>query len=376
MGRNQPQNPRVETPLFVSQLLFDDLIGTYSPFNHVLGATKNWYLRKPTEPNHSRQGSSRHGTAMNVHSIVTTARTIVTLGREKEISFLAGSIAYFAFISLIPAMVLVLAVGSLVGGERFAVALVQPVESALSEEGSEVLTAALENTAGLAGASIVGLVVLAWSALKVFRALDIAFDRIYAVETRSSITRQLLNGIIVALAIGTALALLVLVRTTLVWLEVPFAGVLGSVLLLGGLIMVLTPMYYVMPPVRVSFRHVLPGSFTAVVGLFALQQVFQIYASNASQYQAYGFIGAVLLFLLWLYFGATIILMGVVVNAALSTTRAETTSLNTHPHAEQLQSGVHVADSRDSDRVARTEEDDRVTDEEETTDPDPAKPVE
>ncbi len=311
---------------------------------------------------------------MNIQPIVTTVRTIVTLGREKEISFLAGSIAFFAFVSLIPAMVLVLAVGALVGGEGFAVALVQLVESALSEEGSEVLTAALENTTGLAGASIAGLVVLAWSALKVFRALDIAFDRIYAVETRSSIIRQLLNGAIVALAIGTALALLVLVRATLMWLEVPFAGVLSSILLIGGLVLVLTPMYYVMPPVRVSLRHVLPGSLTAVVGLFILQQVFQVYAANAAQYQAYGFIGAVLLFLLWLYFGATVILMGVVVNAALSTTRVRTAPTPTDRHAEQLHPGVEVLDSRERNQATRDEQDERLSDEEETTDP--AKPVE
>jgi len=43
---------------------------------------------------------------------------------------------------------------------------------------------------------------------------------------------------------------------------------------------------------------------------------FGLYAANASQFQTFGFVGAVLLFLLWLYFGALILLFGAVVNAA------------------------------------------------------------
>ena len=285
---------------------------------------------------------------MTIRNSVSTLRTIVRLVREQEISFLAGSIAFFAFVSLIPAMVLLLAVGTLLGGEQFATSLVELVEDSLSEEGQEILTAALADTTGIAGASAAGLVVLFWSTLKVFRALDIAFDRIYLAGSPPSLPRQILNGTIVILAVGTSLILLLLVRTALTWLPIAYAGLFGVALVFVGLVIVLTPMYYVMPPTSVSLRRTLPGTVTAVAGLLLLQELFQIYASQAGQYQAYGFIGAVLLFLLWLYFGATIILVGGVVNAALT---LDSPHSSTH---EESQSDSTTHDTRLNDGTRRS----------------------
>jgi len=45
----------------------------------------------------------------------------------------------------------------------------------------------------------------------------------------------------------------------------------------------------------------------AAVGWTVLQIGFQLYASNAGQYEAYGAVGAVLLFVTWLYFAGIII---------------------------------------------------------------------
>lgn len=258
---------------------------------------------------------------MRTREAISVARGMLELAIEKEITFLAGSIAFFAFVSLVPAMVLILAIGSLLGGEAFATGIVGLVESSLSEEGTEVLQTALADTSGLAGASVIGLIVLFWSTLKVFRALDIAFNRIYQVDTNTSLFRQLLNGTIVALSIMTALMVLLLVRMTIPWLTIPYGNWLGLPLVMLGLIAVLTPVYFLLPPIPVSVQEVLPGALAAVFGLMLLQELFAFYASRAGQYQAYGFIGAVLLFLLWLYFGSTILLGGVVVNATLADLR-------------------------------------------------------
>ncbi|MEF8937804.1 MAG: YhjD/YihY/BrkB family envelope integrity protein, partial [Halovenus sp.] len=75
------------------------------------------------------------------------------------------------------------------------------------------------------------------------------------------------------------------------------------------------------PPVAMTLRAVLPAALVAVVGLVLLQELFGLYAAQASQYQAYGFVGAILLFLLWLYFGSFILLAGATVNAAIAETK-------------------------------------------------------
>lgn len=250
-------------------------------------------------------------------SIVAFARSTFALGRESELSFLAGSIAFFAFFSFVPALVLAVAVGSAVGGERFAAAVLALFEAYLSAEGRAVVGEALTDRSGIAGATAVGTVALAWSAAKVFRAIDLAFDRIYESETVTPLGRQLLNATAVIATIGVGIALLVSVQVVLrlpVVERVLPSRAAGIAVLFGGLLIALLPVYYVLPPRRVSLRDVLPGTVTAVVGLVALESLFHLYSTIAAQYRAYGFLGIVLLFLLWLYFGALAVLFGAVVN--------------------------------------------------------------
>lgn len=250
---------------------------------------------------------------------VALVRTIISLGTSRDVSFLAGAVAFFGFLSLIPSVLLAVTVGSLVGGEQFAMRVVDVVGSYLSAEGSDILTSALTDAGGLARVSLVGGVLLFWSALKVFRAIDIAFDRVYEQQGTTPLLEQIINGTIVigVITVGGS----VLLVTELVIDRV--AGGMVSmvalwVLLLSGLIVVLLPLYYILPPIRRPIMEVLPGTFTAVIGLLVLRQTFQFYAVRAGQYEAYGAVGAVLLFLLWLYFGSMILVFGAVVNAAVA----------------------------------------------------------
>lgn len=253
--------------------------------------------------------------------LTETATTAFGLARHRDVSFLAGSIAFFAFLSLIPTMVLVLALGSLVGGEQFAARILTLVGSYLSEEGSQILREALEDTGGLASISAVSSVFLLWSALKVFRALDVAFNRVYQAQSDSSIFDQLRHGVVVSVAVGLGVGMLLAVQIALTQLGVmTMSGLLGAPTFIIGLFLVLWPLYYFLPPISRPFRTVLPGIAASVVGLLLLQQLFELYATQAIQYQAYGVIGAVLLFLLWLYFGALILVVGAIINASLTET--------------------------------------------------------
>lgn len=250
--------------------------------------------------------------------IAETVRSVVRRGRDEEVSFLAASVAFYAFFSVVPLIILALAVASLVGGEAFEDRVVTLVGTYLSSEGETVVAEALTSPAGRLGASAIGVVALAWSALKVFRAVDVAFDRIYGTENATSLPRQVANGTVVLAAIAAGVVLMVGVRFAFARLELPYAGAVGWLVTMVGLFAALVPVYYIMPPERVSARHLFPGTATAVVGWLLLRAVFGVYASTAARYQAYGFLGAVLLFLLWLYFGAMVLLLGAVVNVVVA----------------------------------------------------------
>lgn len=250
--------------------------------------------------------------------LTDTVRSVVRYGREKEVSFLAASVAFYAFFSAVPLIILSLAVASFVGGEAFEESVVALIGVYLSSEGETVIAEALTSPAGRLGASAVGVVALTWSALKVFRAIDIAFDSIYGTENATSIPRQIANGVVVLIAIAAGAVLMVGVRVVFARLELPYVGVPGWLIMVVGLFAALVPVYYLMPPERVSARHAFPGTATAVFGWLLLQALFGFYASVAVRYQAYGFLGAVLLFLLWLYFGAMVLLLGAVVNVVMA----------------------------------------------------------
>lgn len=184
-----------------------------------------------------------------MYEIISVAQSVVRLGRKKELPFLASGIAFFAFLSIIPALLLLLALGSVVGGEAFATRTVGLLDIYLSERGSTVIGDALADSTGVVGASIVGFTALLWSVFRVFRAIDIAFGHIYEAERVTSLPWQLFNGSVVVVTIGTGIVLLLLVQALMFRLDLSlFSSVrfLSLLALLVGLLFALAPMYYVM----------------------------------------------------------------------------------------------------------------------------------
>ncbi|WP_306054559.1 YihY/virulence factor BrkB family protein [Natronococcus wangiae] len=252
---------------------------------------------------------------------VATARSVVDRAREEQLGLLAASIAYHAFFSIVPLLLLVLAIGSPVGGQAFADRLVDLVGDQLSAQGRTVTERALTSPSGRGGASVVGVVGLLWGGLKVFRAVDVAFDRVYRVGEDSSLVRQLVDGVLLLVLVGLAAVVTIGLGAVIRRAEligVPGVSVLGWIGLVVGLLVVFLPVFYVMAPVDVHLREVVPGAVFAVAGWLVLQAGFQVYAATAGDYQAYGLLGAVMLFLAWLYFAGVLVLLGATINAVLS----------------------------------------------------------
>jgi len=250
---------------------------------------------------------------------MSTVRDGFDLARDRNLTFLAAGIAYYAFVSVIPLLLLALAVASVIGGDALASRVTDMLSQQLSAAGQESVSRMLTSTSGRGAASVVGLVGLTWSALKLFRGMDQAFEEIYTNEMEASLLEQLLDAIVVVLGIGLAVALVVAVGVALSALQIriPFANVLGAVVLLVVLTVALLPIYYVLPPIDVTVGEVLPGAVIAAGGWVLLQIGFRVYAANAGQYAAYGLLGAILLFVTFLYFASIVVLVGAVVNAVL-----------------------------------------------------------
>ncbi|MDG5759481.1 YhjD/YihY/BrkB family envelope integrity protein [Natronococcus sp. A-GB1] len=250
---------------------------------------------------------------------VPFAKSVVTGIQEKNVPFMAASIAYHAFISLIPLLVLLFFLVSLLGDEQLAADVAATTEDVLPESGQIMLEDALTESPATAGASIIGLVTLVWGSLKIFRGIDTAFSEIYGTTAESSLLGEVRDGIIVLGAI--TLALVAASAATIAFAilpDVPFLGLINPLLLIVGLSIAFMPMYYFFPKMEVTVREILPGVVVAAVGWAALQSLFQVYVSLAADSESAGAIGAILLLLTWLYFGGMILLVGAVVNATRS----------------------------------------------------------
>lgn len=265
-------------------------------------------------------GPRSAGTTGALRRATSFVREVAARASEERVTFLAASVAYYAFVSLLPAAVLALVVAVTVGGQQLAATVVDASAEVLTDTGRELLVAALVDGPGQGSVTLISLPLTLWGALKVFRGLDIAFSQVYGVEDATGIVDQLRDSLVVATSIGGSVGAMVLLGVVVAVVDVGAVTVVASLLALPALLTAaFLPMYYVFPDSEVSLVDVLPGAVFAGVGWTVLRVAFQAYvefsaADGGDGGTVYGVLGAVLLFVTFLYFGATLVLVGAVVN--------------------------------------------------------------
>lgn len=252
-----------------------------------------------------------------IDDLVETVRGVYRLSGEKHLSFLAAAIAYYAFVSIVPLVVLAVVVATTLGGVALAERVLGLVGDLLAPAGRDLVRSAVAARTGLGGVTVVGLVVLSWGALKAFRALDRAFSLVYGTTT-GSFGGTVVDAVVVLVAVGAAAAAVVVAGTAVALLPGPVVGPLGAVGLALTLFVLFLPVYYRFPGTPLAVGDVLPGAALAAVGWTVLGGAFQVYATTFASASIYGFLGAVLLAMTWFYLGALVLLLGATVNAVRS----------------------------------------------------------
>jgi membrane protein len=255
-----------------------------------------------------------------VRRVTTILRAVLTEARTERVTFLAASIAYHAFVSLLPLLLFLLLVLTAIGSESIERNVLALVEGALTPGAAAVLFSELRSAGQSAGLSILGFLVLVWGTLRIFRGLDTAFSDIYETGGRNTFLDQLRDGVIVLGCVAAAITVAATIDGVVSGSTGGTAGwVLRRVLFVAGLSAVLLPMYYVFPDERnLRVREVVPGVAFAAVGLTLFESLFGLYIQFSSQTAEASTLGAILVFLTWLYFSSLVVLLGVVVNAVLS----------------------------------------------------------
>ena len=255
-------------------------------------------------------------------------RALVREMRAEKVTFLAGSIAYHAFVSLLPLLVLALTVASAVGEASLGDAVLQLTQGVLTRDASDLLLEEVRAAASGAGVSAVSLAVLVWGTLRIFRGLDTAFSDIYESESENTLLDQAGDAVLV---FGTFTAAVFVAGAANQF--VPTGGGVGArvvqyVVAVLGLAVAFYPMFYVFPDADVTPLEVLPGVATTAVCLSALQSLFGIYVAFSSQSATESAVAGLLVLLTFLYLAGLTILVGVTVNAVASNRSAD---VDVHP---------------------------------------------
>jgi membrane protein len=250
--------------------------------------------------------------------IVGVLRAIVYEFREEKITFMSGSIAYHAFVSLLPLFVLLLIIVSSIGDRTLEQSLIAITQAILTPGADDVLIEQIKQVRRSTSLSLLGIVVLLWGPLRIFRGLDTAFSDIYETERQNTVADQASDSVVVLLTFGLSIVVAAIIETVIPVYGSSFVvWSIQQLLLVVGLAFTFFPMYYIFPDTDVSGIEVLPGVLVAAVGLTVFSSLFQLYLQFTTR-AGNTLVANIVLLLTWLYFSGFVILLGVVVNAVLS----------------------------------------------------------
>lgn len=237
----------------------------------------------------------------------------------------AGTMAYFAVLSIFQLVVLVVVIGSFVFGEGaardFVIEQVDAGTPLDADTVGGIIDGAIEARGSL---TVVGFALLTWAGLGVFSALSSGIGRVFEqAPPRSFLKDKLLGLILMLLTGGLALASLLIgivtgiLQSAATELTADLPGGETAVWLIG----LLAPMiliflafwfiYRIVPNRPVGWLEILPGAIAATVLWTVLRIGFTWYATSVARYDtAFGPLSTGVTLLVFLYFASIIVLLG------------------------------------------------------------------
>ncbi|MFC6906857.1 YhjD/YihY/BrkB family envelope integrity protein [Halalkalicoccus tibetensis] len=95
-----------------------------------------------------------------IDSSIAIRRRVIEEAQNDQITFLAASIAYYAFTPIIPLLLFLFLIGSIVGGQELANQTIDQAGEYLAPAGQDAIEDAITGEEGRGGATIAGFLVL------------------------------------------------------------------------------------------------------------------------------------------------------------------------------------------------------------------------
>jgi membrane protein len=256
------------------------------------------------------------------------------------ITDIAAALAYYAFLAMPAALLIILGIFARTAGPDTIQDLMNRLEGVVPAEATQLieesLTRVTENQSGGLILIVLGLLLALWTTTGAMNALMRGLNRVYGRDETRSFVRQRVTAlamlVCLVLAFALSFGLLVLGPVISEWLGgvLDLEGVFGWIwwtaqwpILLFGLLLVFAAVLYLGPNVaHPRWRFLTPGSVVAV-GIWMLASgLFAVYVSVFGSYnKAWGSLAAVIIMLTWLWLSALALLLGAEVNAEAERSR-------------------------------------------------------
>lgn len=247
---------------------------------------------------------------------LATLFAVARVSLEEEIRYPAAAMAYYAFVSFVPLVVLAFA---FLGPE-----LVEGVQEAtprfVTGSAQRLVYESTTSTGGSPGATVIAALVLGWSGINVVLDFQTVVRRVEDVPPRSAPGR-VRDG--VAILGSLSLAVVAILVTSWASGVPPGEPVVGVPLLFLALTAAFLPLYAVTSRRLRSPAAALPGALASAAGWTVIHFALQFYVAFSEQTAVFGVISGIIIILTSLYVAAAVLLTGVVVNAVLAGARTE-----------------------------------------------------
>ncbi|MDX2052822.1 MAG: YihY/virulence factor BrkB family protein [Polyangiaceae bacterium] len=244
-------------------------------------------------------------------------------------SRMAAALAYYTLLSVAPLLVILVSIAGLAfGAEAARGGVAREISSLVGREaaaGIQVILANAEAPASGILSSVLGLGVLLLGASGVFGELQAALNTVWEVPAQnSSGLMQMIKDrfLSFAMVLGVAFLLLVsLVISTAIgavghFLESALPGgesiwqVLNFLLSLGVITCLFALIFKVLPDVRVAWREVWVGALVTAFLFSVGKFLIGLYLGKSMVSSPYGAAGSTVVFVVWVYYSAQIMLLG------------------------------------------------------------------
>lgn len=249
----------------------------------------------------------------------------------------ASSISFYALLSLFPLFLLLFSiVGTATTDEASRLAVFNFVLRYFPRQFDFITTQVDAFRQQRVQLGLFASLLVTWSSLGVFGAITTAVNYAWRVERQPNYFKHKLVAFLMLVAAGVLLiAALVLLSATSIVEARWFSGVVHTTLALGWLhmlwvrwattllfVLVTGLIFYFVPNTnKVRFRDVWPGAIVAGLLWRVALKGFSWYVTDLSRFSVHGTIAGVVVFLLWVYVSAVVLLYGVELTVAYAQLR-------------------------------------------------------